>query len=451
MIASEKMGLLVVQILFVSLLALVEGWMGPYRRLPGCGGAGSGGHYGHMLHVSTDKGADVDTNAHLLQPADGAEPGLGPIHGSRSRSRTSSDSDANLLQAEVNGINGNNKNLRNLKKAPGQDLPEIMKSWNEMQGLSERGLLEPLRSSSNVDRSEEALTLAYKRCEYVTKLFSKTFYTGTSLMSKDARKHVWAIYTWCRRTDDLVDSPRALMNLDTLKFDLDAWSLRTERIWKNDPMDLFDYAMADTVQKYPNLSIEPYNDMIKGMIMDVPGMGQDRYQDFEELYLYCYRVAGTVGVMTLPILGVAEGYTEAQARKPAEALGIALQLTNILRDVGEDLERGRIYLPLDEIERFGLTEDDLFACQVTPKWVAFMKFQIARARDYYQRAKEGIPMLAPSGRLAVQASLDLYSKILDKIEANNYDNFRKRAYTTKLEKLAILPSSIMSVMQAGKE
>lgn len=267
-------------------------------------------------------------------------------------------------------------------------------------------------------------------------------------MSKDARKHVWAIYTWCRRTDDLVDSPRALMNIETLKGDLEDWEVRLDRIWDNDPKDLFDMAMSDTVQKYPTLSIQPYRDMIAGMIMDVPGMGQDRYKDFDELYLYCYRVAGTVGLMTLPILGCAEGYTEAEATEPALALGIALQLTNILRDVGEDLERGRIYLPLDEIERFGLTEQDLFACEVTPKYKEFMKFQIARAREYYARARAGVPMLAPSGRLAVQASLDLYSRILDVIERNGYDNFRKRAYTTKLEKLSILPGSLIKSLSA---
>jgi 15-cis-phytoene synthase len=267
-------------------------------------------------------------------------------------------------------------------------------------------------------------------------------------MSKDARKHVWAIYTWCRRTDDLVDSPRALMNIDTLKGDLEEWQVRLDRIWANDPKDLFDLAMSDTVQKYPTLDIQPYRDMIAGMIMDVPGMGQDRYQNFDELYLYCYRVAGTVGLMTLPILGCAEGYTEVEATEPALALGIALQLTNILRDVGEDLERGRIYLPLDELERFGLTEQDLFACEVTPKYKEFMKFQIARARDYYARARLGVPMLAPSGRLAVQASLDLYSRILDVIERNGYDNFRKRAYTTKLEKLSILPGSMVKAMSA---
>lgn len=431
---------LLVQLLVVTLIALAEGWIGPNSRLQR--------HFKTAVRVSTDKGSDqqVNTNAqnsnkYLIEPVEGFATAQS---GSSSRGEVeNSDSDS------TQELSQKQRKQRNLKKAPGQDLPYIMKNWNEMQGLSERNLLEPSRGPGFEGRSEEALTLAYKRCEYVTKLFSKTFYTGTSLMSEDARKHVWAIYTWCRRTDDLVDSPRALMNLDTLKSDLDEWTIRTERIWQNDPTDLFDYAMADTVQKYPNLSIEPYNDMIKGMIMDVPGMGQDRYQDFSELYLYCYRVAGTVGIMTLPILGTAEGYTEEQAAKPAEALGIALQLTNILRDVGEDLERGRIYLPLDEIKRFGLAEDDLFACEVTDKWVSFMQFQIARARDYYDQAKEGIPMLAPSGRLAVQASLDLYSKILDKIEANNYDNFRKRAYTTKLEKLAILPKSIMAVMAAG--
>lgn len=129
-------------------------------------------------------------------------------------------------------------------------------------------------------------------------------------------------------------------------------------------MDLFDLAMSDTVKKYPAMDIQPYKDMIAGMIMDVPGLGQERYKNFEELYLYCYRVAGTVGLMTLPILGTAEGCSQEDATPSAIALGIGLQLTNILRDVGEDLERGRIYLPLDEIASFGLTEQDLFKCEV---------------------------------------------------------------------------------------
>jgi phytoene synthase len=332
--------------------------------------------------------------------------------------------------------------MKNLKTAPGQVPPDssILQSWNELKGLSEKEILSG-RNVLDLERRKNSLSLAYRRCEYVTQLFSKTFYMGTSLMKPDSRQHVWAVYAWCRRTDDIVDSPRALMNQDTLQKDLKLWGERLQSIFEGNPSDLFDLAMADTVKKYPTMSIEPYNDMIAGMVMDVPGLGQERYNNFEELYLYCYRVAGTVGLMTLPMLGVADGYTEEQAAKPAIALGIGLQLTNILRDVGEDLERGRIYLPLDELKAFGLTENDLFQCKVTPKYQEFMKFQIQRARDYYSIAKEGIPMLHPTGRFAVQASLDLYSRILNVIERNEYDNFRKRAYTTKLEKLSILPES----------
>ena len=108
---------------------------------------------------------------------------------------------------------------------------------------------------------------------------------------------------------------------------------------------------------------------------------------------------------------------------------------------GEDLERGRIYLPQDELAAFGLTEEDLFTCKVTPKYTTFIKFQISRAREYYKQAARGIHMLAPSGRFAVQASLDLYGRILDIIERNGYDNFNRRAFTTKIEKLSILPTS----------
>ena len=347
-----------------------------------------------------------------------------------------------------------NPELKNLKSAPGSlplqglsaSLPksqrEILSSWNEFQGLSEKEILTS-KIESNEFRNDKSIALAYRRCEYVTQLFSKTFYMGTSLMRKDCREHVWAIYAWCRRTDDIVDSPRALLNKDTLKSDLREWNDRLDRIWKGQPVDLFDLAMSETVKVYPTLSIEPFRDMIKGMIMDVPGLGQERYKNFEELYVYCYRVAGTVGLMTLPILGTSEGVTEKEAAEPAIALGIGFQLTNILRDVGEDLERGRIYLPQDELASFGLTEEDLFRCEVTEKYRNFMKFQIARARDYYAIAKRGVPMLGKDARFAVQASLDLYSRILDVIERNDYDNFRKRAFTTKLEKLSILPNSFI--------
>ena len=379
---------------------------------------------------------------------------------SKTTSSSSSSSSLNVMSTGVNeeysttkeiaSSSSNNLRLKNLKTAPGQGmLPDnsFLESWKELKGLSEKELLYNTPVVLDQDRSSKALSLAYRRCEYVTQLFSKTFYMGSSLMPVDARKHIWAIYAWCRRTDDLVDSPRAcLLNRDTLQDDLNAWTNRLDRIWEGKPEDLFDYAMVDTVKKYPDLTVEPFRDMIKGMIMDVPGLGQERYNNFEELYTYCYRVAGTVGLMTMPILGTAKGYTAEQATEPAIALGIGFQLTNILRDVGEDLERGRIYLPQDEMRQYGITEDDLFKCKMTPQYIEFMKFQIQRARDYYALARKGVKMLNPKGRFAVQASLDLYSRILDVIERNNYDNFRKRAFTTKFEKLSILPQSLLATM-----
>lgn len=338
------------------------------------------------------------------------------------------------------------KNLKPAGMTSVKDDP-LFQSWKEFKGLSEQELIRDAALYNDDERRGSALQLAYRRCEYVTKLFSKTFYTGTTLMRKDTRPHVWAIYAWCRRTDDIVDSPRALISKDTLTRDLSIWEQRLDQIWSGQAADLFDLAMADTVRTYPTMSVQPYKDMIAGMVMDVPGLGQDRYRTFDDLYLYCYRVAGTVGLMTLPILGTADGYTEDQASESAVALGIGFQLTNILRDVGEDLERGRIYLPQDELKAFGMTEEDIFRCVVTPRYKEFMQFQIERARKYYRIAEAGVHMLSPDARFAVQASLDLYSRILNVIERNDYDNFRKRAFTTKFEKLSILPQSLMKTQR----
>jgi phytoene synthase len=129
-------------------------------------------------------------------------------------------------------------------------------------------------------------------------------------------------------------------------------------------------------------------------------------------------------------------------REPALSLGVAFQLTNILRDVGEDAgDRGRVYLPQEDMKRFGVTEQQVFDKKVDDKYRALMKFQIDRARMYYERARRGVFMLAPEARLPVQSSLDAYGRILDKIEANGYDNLTKRAYVDKWEKLSIIPFS----------
>ncbi|KMZ72123.1 Phytoene synthase [Zostera marina] len=275
---------------------------------------------------------------------------------------------------------------------------------------------------------------AYERCGEVCAEYAKTFYLGTLLMTPERRKAIWAIYVWCRRTDELVDGPNASHITPSA---LDRWEAKLEDLFAGRPYDMLDATLSDTVTRFP-VDIQPFKDMIDGMRMD---LRKSRYKNFDELYLYCYCVAGTVGLMSVPVMGIApesEATTES-VYNAALALGIANQLTNILRDVGEDARRGRIYLPLDELEQGGITEDDIFAGRVTDKWRSFMKKQIKRARLFFEEAEKGITQLSQASRWPVLAALFLYRQILDEIEANDYNNFTKRAYVGKGKKLLSLP------------
>nr|ATQ35994.1 phytoene synthetase [Punctaria latifolia] len=330
---------------------------------------------------------------------------------------------------------------------------DINRAVDNAKRLTEGDLenLELARGPAEANRRRTVLNQAYQECERITGIFAKTFYLGTKFMSPVARKAVWAIYVWCRRTDDIVDGPRAMVRgKKSMQRDLTDWAVRLDDVWRGKPRDSLDLALVDVRENYPTLPIAPFKDMIDGMIMDVPGIGKNRYQTFEELELYCYRVAGTVGLMVLPILGTAEGVSEEDAKFPALSLGIALQLTNILRDVGEDAVRGRIYLPLEDLEKFGVDPENIMNGILDSNYKELMKYQIARARFYYKQAARGIPMLSPEGRLPVQASLDMYGKILTAIEANGYDNFRKRAYISKTEKLLTLPFSYAKSLNPGQ-
>ncbi|KAF7833467.1 phytoene synthase 2, chloroplastic-like [Senna tora] len=282
----------------------------------------------------------------------------------------------------------------------------------------------------------DLLNAAYDRCGDVCSEYAKTFYLGTQLMTPERRKAIWAIYVWCRRTDELVDGPNA--SHITPKA-LDRWEQRLCDVFEGRPYDMYDAALSHTVSNYP-VDIQPFKDMINGMRLD---LRKSRYNNFDELYLYCYYVAGTVGLMSVPVMGIApdsKASTET-VYNAALALGIANQLTNILRDVGEDARRGRIYLPQDELARAGLSDEDIFRGQVSDKWRNFMKGQIKRARMFFDKAEKGVAELNSASRWPVWASLLLYRQILDAIEANDYNNFTKRAYVGKLNKLLSLPSA----------
>ncbi|XP_027341861.1 phytoene synthase 2, chloroplastic-like [Abrus precatorius] len=299
------------------------------------------------------------------------------------------------------------------------------------------------KSGLNLDKPMEGdlsngdlLNAAYDRCGEVCAEYAKTFYLGTQLMTQERRKAIWAIYVWCRRTDELVDGPNA--SHITPKA-LDRWEQRLSDVFEGRPYDMYDAALSDTVSKYP-VDIQPFKDMIEGMRLD---LRKSRYNNFDELYLYCYYVAGTVGLMSVPVMGIApesKASTES-VYNAALALGIANQLTNILRDVGEDARRGRVYLPQDELAQAGLSDDDIFRGKVTDKWRSFMKGQIQRARMFFDEAEKGVSELNSASRWPVWASLLLYRQILDAIEANDYNNFTKRAYVGKVKKLLSLPTA----------
>lgn len=304
-------------------------------------------------------------------------------------------------------------------------------------------MLQLTKPSTPCRRPLASVEEAYEACRRITADYAKTFYLGTLLMPPEKRKAIWAIYVWCRHTDELVDGPKAATTtLETL----DHWESQLESIFAGHPIEDVDVALVDTLERF-TLDIQPFRDMIEGQRMD---LHRSRYQTFEELELYCYRVAGTVGLMSTSVMGVEPPSPRSPWYEPdlepyvpiqeAVALGIANQLTNILRDVGEDARRrGRIYLPLDELAQFDYTEEDLFKGVIDDRWRAFMRFQLDRARAFYREAERGIAYLSHDGRWPVWASLMLYSQILNVIEENDYDVFNRRAYVPKMRKFVSLP------------
>lgn len=275
-----------------------------------------------------------------------------------------------------------------------------------------------------------ALSNAYQYCANVTKNNSRTFYMASALLPPDKRQAARALYAFSRITDDIVDrninlpASQVLVELNHWRMvALHAQPARDDRV----PL-----AWADARKRYI-IPLAYAEQLIHGIGLDLI---QTRYDTFADLTTYCYGVACTVGLMAMHITG----FVGEEALPYAIRLGVALQLTNILRDVGEDWEAGRLYLPLEELHAFGLKESDIANRVNDSRWKSFMQFQIKRNRALYQQALPGIALLDPDGRFAIQASGELYQGILDDIEAHDYDVFHHRAHLSTLEKLSRLPA-----------
>jgi phytoene synthase len=281
----------------------------------------------------------------------------------------------------------------------------------------------PLAPKSVANKS--LLSCAYAYCDSATAIHSRSFYLASGLLPAGKRRAMRALYAFCRVRDDLVDCPE-----EEAERTLAAWRERAfaSSPWRSDPATI---AWADTRRRY-GIPLRYAEQLIEGVARD---LHPTRYDTFADLAAYAYGVASTVALMSMYIIG----FSGPEAIPYAIKMGVALQLTNILRDVGEDWRSGRVYLPAEELHRFGLTEADLAAGRVDDRWRAFMRFQIDRNRRLYTEAWPGIALLHQDGRLAVTSAAEFYRAILDDIQAHDYDVFSHRAHVSNWDKLYKLP------------
>jgi phytoene synthase len=259
----------------------------------------------------------------------------------------------------------------------------------------------------------------------ITQSSKTNFLYSFSLLPKDKYEAINTVYAFCRQTDDIVDNE---MDSTELKF-------KKIREWKNE----FEHALKGSsnytllnqvtkiIRKF-SIPVEPFFELIKGMEADLQ---VSRYKDFNTLYQYCFRAAATVGLMCIEIFG----YKTESAKQYAVNLGIALQLTNILRDVKFDALNGRIYLPEEDMKKFGYTEDDLMNFRYNESFVELMKFECKRAREYFEKANDAFAKEDRKQLFPARIMQKIYFNILEKIEKMNYNVFSKKAKVSKLKKL----------------
>ncbi|MBK7219144.1 MAG: squalene/phytoene synthase family protein [Candidatus Promineofilum sp.] len=281
-----------------------------------------------------------------------------------------------------------------------------------------------LRHTSELSASSAQTRRAYQLCRDITREHSRTFFIASSLMRAEHRRAIQALYAFCRVSDDIVDR-----NDGDRAADLRAWRQRSLSGHPGD--DFVALAWTDTCARY-HIPRQYAEQLLDGVAGD---LNPRRYETFADLSHYCYAVASTVGLMVIHIIG----YAGNEAIPYAVKLGVALQMTNILRDVGEDWRNGRLYLPEAELTAYGLSDADVAAGVVDDRWRDFMRFQIARTRQLFAEALPGVALLGHGSRFAIQAAAELYAAILDDIEAHDYDVFNRRARANDGRKLTLLP------------
>lgn len=281
---------------------------------------------------------------------------------------------------------------------------------------------------------QKLIKLGFKQAQAITRDCAKTFYFASHFLSAQKRRAAYSVYAICRLSDDSVDNQPSDQARQRIKRVAEKINLAFSQSRLDNGLLL---AFRQTISKY-KIPRQYFEQLIEGMYLDLQ---KTRYRDFGQLYDYCYKVAGVVGLIMLKIFGCRSRLAE----RHAVDLGIAMQLTNILRDIKEDSARGRIYLPEEEMQRFGVSTEDISGEKLSPNLIALLKSQIARARYYYAVSASGIKFIEePSARFVVRAMKQIYSAILTVIEQNNYNVFTRRAQVTTGTKLYLAAKALIT-------
>ncbi len=288
------------------------------------------------------------------------------------------------------------------------------------------------------NRNAKSLVAGLQKCKEITRRYGTSFYFATQFFPRETRDGIYAIYAFARIPDEIVDDPEKTSKDETIA---------KLKAWRQKWLDAMNYGGSDdevmnaivhTFRKY-KIPVDVGEAFLKSMFMDEE---RETYETYAELEDYMYGSAGVIGLMVTRIVG----FSSEAAFPHAIKLGYAFQLTNFLRDIREDYEElGRVYMPQDEMKRFGLTNSDVSRRVYDERFIAFMKFQIARNRDVYKEALAGIPMLAWRGRLAVRISYVLYKAILREVERANYNIYNGRVRTNFGQKLWLSVKALAGV------
>ena len=283
------------------------------------------------------------------------------------------------------------------------------------------------------------LRASYTECKRLNSLHGKTYYLATLLLPKNKRPHVHALYGFARFADEIVDDLTSTQSSSEKESALAKWSTQLIKDLKNGVShDHIGKALVSTVTKF-EIPIAYFEAFLKSMAMD---LSKTTYETYEELEEYVYGSAAVIGLQMLPILGV----KDKSAYIAAEKLGTAFQLANFIRDVGEDLDRGRIYLPLAELSEFGVDRQMLERRILTPEIRNALQFQIARVRKLQREAAPGIQLLDRTSQPCIKAASKLYCGIVDEVEKIDYQIFQKRAKTSTLRRIKVaLPAWLQAV------